>query len=143
MNKLMNLENCRRTYAERGCKMIELTHLGGGKSAIVNEDAIGVVMDALKGELDRQIRLLKGEKEPKKTFVILSPSGEFYREVSASLPKVMQSFTAEFARAKKFDSREEAIKERDKLCAELKDGNGEPLKPHLFPVAEMAFRTVG
>ena len=46
---------CRNAYAERGCQLIELTHMDGKKSGIANPAAIRVVMDALKGELDRQI----------------------------------------------------------------------------------------
>ena len=46
---------CRNAYAERGCQFIELTHEDGKKSGIANPAAIRVVMDALKGELDRQI----------------------------------------------------------------------------------------
>ena len=49
------LENCRRAYCERGCELIEITHTDGTKSGIANPDAIRVVMDALKCELDRQI----------------------------------------------------------------------------------------
>ena len=51
------LENCRRANCERGCKLIEITHTDGAKSGIANPDAIRGVMDALKGELDRQIPL--------------------------------------------------------------------------------------
>lgn len=57
MTKKEMLENCRRAYCERGCKLIEITHTDGAKSGIANPDAIRVVMDALKGELDRQIAL--------------------------------------------------------------------------------------
>ena len=46
---------CRNTYADAGCQFIELTHQDGRKSGISNPGAIRVVMDALKGELDRQI----------------------------------------------------------------------------------------
>ena len=46
---------CRNAYAERGCQLIELTHQDGRVSGISNPGAIRVVMDALKGELDRQI----------------------------------------------------------------------------------------
>lgn len=57
MTKKEKLENCRRAYCERGCKLIEITHNDGAKSGIANPDAIRVVMDALKAELDRQIAL--------------------------------------------------------------------------------------
>ena len=56
--KKENLIRCRRAYAERGAKLIEVTHLDGRKSGIANPKAIKVVMDALKGELDRQIEEL-------------------------------------------------------------------------------------
>lgn len=61
--KRKNLINCRRTYAERGAKLIEVTHLDGRKSGIVNPKAIKAVMDALKVELDRQIEELGGDPE--------------------------------------------------------------------------------
>lgn len=56
--KRKNLINCRRTYAERGAKLIEVTHLDGRKSGIANPKAVKAVMDALKVELDRQIEEL-------------------------------------------------------------------------------------
>ena len=46
---------CRETYMDGGCQFIELTHQDGRVSAISNPAAIRVVMNALKGELDRQI----------------------------------------------------------------------------------------
>ena len=46
---------CRETYMSGGCQLIELTHQDGRVSGISNPGAIRVVMDALKGELDRQI----------------------------------------------------------------------------------------
>ena len=49
-----NLIRCRRTYAERGAKLIEVTHLDGRKSGIAN---------ALNVELDRQIEELGGDPE--------------------------------------------------------------------------------
>ena len=61
--KRKNLINCRRTYAERGAKLIEVTHLDGRKSGIANPKAIKAVMDALKVELDRQIEELGGDPE--------------------------------------------------------------------------------
>ncbi len=61
--KRKNLIHCRRTYAERGAKLIEVTHLDGGKSGIANPKAVKAVMDALKVELDRQIEELGGDPE--------------------------------------------------------------------------------
>ena len=61
--KRKNLIQCRRTYAERGAKLIEVTHLDGRKSGIANPKAIKAVMDALKVELDRQIEELGGDPE--------------------------------------------------------------------------------
>ena len=61
--KKENLIRCRRAYAERGAKLIEVTHLDGRKSGIANPKAIKVVMDALKVELDRQIEELGGDPE--------------------------------------------------------------------------------
>ena len=61
--KRKNLINCRRTYAERGAKLIEVTHLDGRKSGIANPKAVKAVMDALKVELDRQIEELGGDPE--------------------------------------------------------------------------------
>ena len=46
---------CKKAYTERGCKLIEITHNDGNKSGIANPKAIGIVMEALKKELDRQI----------------------------------------------------------------------------------------
>ena len=46
---------CRETYLSGGCQFIELTHQDGCVSGISNPGAIRAVMDALKGELDRQI----------------------------------------------------------------------------------------
>ena len=46
---------CRETYMDGGCQFIELTHQDGRVSAISNSGAIRVMMNALKGELDRQI----------------------------------------------------------------------------------------
>ena len=48
-----NLIRCRRAYAERGAKLIEVTHLDGTKSGIANPKAVKAAMDALKVELDR------------------------------------------------------------------------------------------
>ena len=56
------LMQCRRAYAERGAKFIEITHLDGQKSAIANPKAIKAAMDALKVELDRQIEELGGDE---------------------------------------------------------------------------------
>ena len=61
--KRKNLINCRRTYAERGAKLIEITHLDGTKSAIANPKAVKAAMDALKVELDTQIGELGGDPE--------------------------------------------------------------------------------
>ena len=58
-----NLIRCRRTYAERGAKLIEVTHLDGRKSGIANPKAIKAAMDALNVELDRQIEELGGDPE--------------------------------------------------------------------------------
>ena len=49
------LIRCRDAYLDGGCQLIELTHQDGRKSGISNPAAIRVVLDALKGELDRQI----------------------------------------------------------------------------------------
>lgn len=57
-----NLMRCRRAYAERGAKLVEITHLDGKKSGIANPKAIKAVMDALKVELDRQIGELGGDE---------------------------------------------------------------------------------
>ena len=46
---------CRETYMSGGCQLIELTHQDGRKSGISNPAAIRIVLDALRGELDRQI----------------------------------------------------------------------------------------
>ena len=54
---------CRRAYAERGAKLIEVTHLDGTKSAIANPKAVKAAMDALKVELDTQIGELGGDPE--------------------------------------------------------------------------------
>ena len=58
-----NLIRCRRTYVERGAKLIEVTHLDGTKSVIANPKAIKAAMDAMKVELDRQIEELGGDPE--------------------------------------------------------------------------------
>ena len=58
-----NLIRCRRVYAERGAKLVEITHLDGKKSGIANPKAVKAVMDALKVELDRQIEELGGDPE--------------------------------------------------------------------------------
>lgn len=58
-----NLMRCRRAYAERGAKLVEITHLDGKKSGIANPKAVKAVMDALKVELDRQIDELGGDPE--------------------------------------------------------------------------------
>lgn len=58
-----NLMRCRRAYAKRGAKLVEITHLDGKKSGIANPKAIKAVMDALKVELDRQIDELGGDHE--------------------------------------------------------------------------------
>lgn len=50
---------CRDAYCNRGCKLIEITHLDGRKSGIANPAAINAAMDALKAELDRQIAAAK------------------------------------------------------------------------------------
>ena len=55
------LIRCRRVYAERGAKLIEVTHLDGKKSAIANPKAVKAAMDAIKVELDRQIDELGGD----------------------------------------------------------------------------------
>ena len=55
------LIRCRRAFAERGAKLIEVTHLDGTKSAIANPKAIKAAMDALKVELDAQIGELGGD----------------------------------------------------------------------------------
>ena len=60
--KKENLIRCRRTYAERGAKLVEITHLDGRKSGIANPKAVKAVMDALKVELDRQIEELGGDE---------------------------------------------------------------------------------
>ena len=53
--KRERLAKCRDAYLDGGCQLIELTHQDGRVSAISNPAAIRVVMNALKGELDRQI----------------------------------------------------------------------------------------
>ena len=53
----------RRIYAERGAKLIEVTHLDGKKSAIANPKAVKAALDAIKVELDRQIAELGGDPE--------------------------------------------------------------------------------
>ena len=58
-----NLIRCRRAYAERGAKLIEVTHLDGTKSGIANPKAVKAAMDALNVELDRQIEELGGDPE--------------------------------------------------------------------------------
>ena len=60
--KKEKLIRCRRAYAERGAKLIEVTHLDGKKSGIANPKAVKAVMDALKVELDRQIEELGGDE---------------------------------------------------------------------------------
>ena len=57
------LIRCRRIYAERGAKLIEVTHLDGKKSAIANPKAVKAALDAIKVELDRQIEKLGGDPE--------------------------------------------------------------------------------
>ena len=59
--KKENLIRCRRAYAERGAKFVEITHLDGKKSGIANPKAVKAVMDALKVELDRQIEEFGGD----------------------------------------------------------------------------------
>ena len=59
--KKENLIRCRRAYAERGAKLVEITHLDGKKSGIANPKAVKAVMDVLKVELDRQIEELGGD----------------------------------------------------------------------------------
>ena len=50
------LMQCRRAYAERGAKFIEITHLDGQKSAIANPKAIKAMrekLDAMEEMIDR------------------------------------------------------------------------------------------
>ena len=61
--KKEKLIRCRRAYAERGAKLIEVTHLDGKKSAIANPKAVKAALDAIKVELDRQIEKLGGDPE--------------------------------------------------------------------------------
>ena len=61
--KRKDLIHCRTTFAERGAKLIEVTHLDGTKSGIANPKAVKAAMDALKVELDRQIEELGGDSE--------------------------------------------------------------------------------
>ena len=61
--KKEKLIRCRRAYAERGAKLIEVTHLDGKKSAIANPKAVKAALDAIKVELDRQIAELGGDPE--------------------------------------------------------------------------------
>ena len=61
--KKEKLIRCRRAYAERGAKLIEVTHLDGKKSAIANPKAVKAALDAIKVELDRQIEELGGDPE--------------------------------------------------------------------------------
>ena len=46
------LVRCRRAYAERGAKLIVVTHHDGKKSAIANPKAVKAALDAIKVELD-------------------------------------------------------------------------------------------
>ena len=134
----------RCALSELGCRRIELVHENGRRSAIENDRAIGMALIALTKELDRQTaEEEKAVKTPQGPFVILAPTGEFFREVSACLPPVFHSFNAEYARAKKFGSYEEAAKARAELCKVLKDGGGKPLPKRYFRIAEVTFRTVG
>ena len=57
------LVRCRRAYAERGAKLIVVTHHDGKKSAIANPKAVKAALDAIKVELDRQIAELGGDPE--------------------------------------------------------------------------------
>lgn len=57
------LIRCRRAYAERGAKLIVVTHHDGKKSAIANPKAVKAALDAIKVELDRQIAELGGDPE--------------------------------------------------------------------------------
>ena len=59
--KKEKLIRCRRAYAERGAKLIVVTHLNGKKSAIANPKAVKAAMDAIKVEMDRQIDELGGD----------------------------------------------------------------------------------
>jgi len=61
--KRKNLIHCRRTYRERGARLIEVTHLDGTKSGIANPRAVKAAVDALMVELDRQIEELGGDPE--------------------------------------------------------------------------------
>ena len=61
--KKEKLIRCRRAYAERGAKLIVVTHLNGKKSAIANPKAVKAALDAIKVELDRQIAELGGDPE--------------------------------------------------------------------------------
>ena len=61
--KKEKLIRCRRAYAERGAKLIVVTHLNGKKSAIANPKAVKAALDAVKVELDRQIAELGGDPE--------------------------------------------------------------------------------
>lgn len=63
MTKKKRLIECRRACAERGAKLIEVTHLDGSKSGIANPKAVKAALDALKVELDRQIEELGGDPE--------------------------------------------------------------------------------
>ena len=46
---------CRKSYAEKGCKRIEIVHPDGNVSAIRNGVAIAAAMGAIVREIDRQI----------------------------------------------------------------------------------------
>ena len=82
--KKEKLIRCRRAYAERGAKLIEVTHLDGRKSGIANPKAVKAVMDAITVEravtLDNScavtVTLKGGVKMGAKYALLTVPSGE-------------------------------------------------------------------
>lgn len=57
MTKKEMLENCKKVYETKGCKLVEIVHNDGTRSGIANPIVIALVMTVLKRELDRQIGL--------------------------------------------------------------------------------------
>lgn len=143
MNKIEMLKNCRKAYDTLGVKLIELTHQDGRKSGIANEAAIKKVMATLKSELDKQIAELEGKKPRKAEFVIMDANGGFFRDLTESIPMIIHGFTDAERYAATFETKEDALKMKEKVLERLYDFEGQKKMPKSYlKVCEKAFLEV-
>lgn len=142
MDKIEMLKNCRKAYDTLGVKLIELTHQDGRKSGIANDEAIKKVMATLKRELDKQIAELEGKRE-RTEFVIIDAKGGFFRDFTESIPMLIHAFTDSERYAATFDTKEEALKVKDKILERLYDFDGNTKMPKSYlKVCEKAYLEV-